>query len=304
MALRSPVRIFMAAAAVAALVALTVAACEKATGQSRSAGSGASAEPTDTSLGRGAGGTVSPRATTTGYPLPPANAGFDYQIGDPYPPAASVRVLTRDHDATPVAGRYNICYVNGFQAQPEAAAWWRKTHPDLLLTRNGRTIVDSDWNEPLLDISTPTKRQAVADIVDGWTDQCATKGFQGLEVDNLDSWTRSQGALSQADAVAYATLLVGHAHAKGLAVGQKNTVEIASVGRTRIGFDFAVAEECAEYQECQGYVDAYGNRVLIIEYTRDHFRQACTRYGATLSIVLRDRDVTAPGSRTYVYDSC
>src|SRR5205814_2336957 len=121
---------------------------------------------------------------------------------------------------------------------------------------------------------------------------------------------RSRGLLTQAHAVAYGRLLADRAHGKGLAIAQKNTVELARVGRTEIGFDFAVAEECADYEidsgtpECQGYVDVYGGDVIVIEYDDTHFRQACTRYGASLSIVRRDRNVTAPGSPGYVFKTC
>src|SRR5262245_46420773 len=50
--------------------------------------------------------------------LPPAHAKFDYQIGGAYAPPSGVRVVSRDHDAQPASGLYNICYVNAFQAQP------------------------------------------------------------------------------------------------------------------------------------------------------------------------------------------
>ncbi|MBN1171907.1 MAG: endo alpha-1,4 polygalactosaminidase [Micromonosporaceae bacterium] len=240
----------------------------------------------------------------------PANAGFDYQIGQPYGVPAGVGAVSRDHGASPAPGVYNICYVNGFQAQPEELSNWKRTHDDLLLKRGGEYVVDGDWNEVLLDISTSAKRDALVTIVGAWIDECSAKGFDAVEVDNLDSWTRSGGTLTRAQAVAYATQLTGYAHSRGLAMGQKNTVEIAGIGKSQIGFDFAIAESCADYEltegvmECQGFVDAYGSRVVVIEYDTTHFQQACRRYGSTLSIIQRDRDVTAPGSGTYVYQSC
>jgi hypothetical protein len=243
-------------------------------------------------------------AFATAYAPPPVNAAFDYQIGEPYQPPAGVRIVSRDHDASPAPGLYTVCYVNGFQTQTEAAPWWKANHNDLLLRSNGKLVVDSDWNEILLDIRTSAKRDALAAIVDGWIDQCATKGFKAVEVDNLDTYTRSHGLLTAGEAVAYATLLANHAHAKGLAVAQKNTVELARIGRQRVGFDFAIAEECADWDECQGYVDAYGGHVIVIEYSAAGFRAACQGYGTRLSIVRRDRNVTAPGSSTYVYQSC
>jgi hypothetical protein len=235
---------------------------------------------------------------------PPANAGFDYQLGEPYQPPAGIGVVSRDRGASPAAGLYNICYVNGFQTQPDEVAWWQRNHADLLLTRNGRPVVDEDWNEALLDVSTADKRTRLAGIVGGWIDECAAKGFDAIEVDNLDSWTRSRRALTPAHAVEFAKLLAARAHAKGLAIAQKNAAELSRTGRTQIGFDFAIAEECAAWDECDAYTDHYGANVLAIEYDRSSFTEACEGHGDRLSIVLRDVDVTAPGSRSYVFGSC
>ena len=90
--------------------------------------------------------------------LPPRNAGFDYQIGGAYPPPAGVRIVARDRAAEPAPGLYNICYVNAFQAQPDARDDWPA---DLLLRdKKGEVVVDGDWDEALLDIGTPAKRRA------------------------------------------------------------------------------------------------------------------------------------------------
>ncbi|HEY0530809.1 MAG TPA: endo alpha-1,4 polygalactosaminidase [Actinoplanes sp.] len=236
---------------------------------------------------------------------PPANAAFDYQIGGPYTPPAGVTVVSRDHDASPAAGLYNVCYVNAFQAQTEDASWWKTNHSDLLLhDANGNLVIDKDWNEILLDYSTAAKRAGLTAIVGGWIDQCAGKGFQGVEPDNLDSYTRSKSLLTESEAVAYAASLSAYAHGKGLAIAQKNDADLSTADAKKAGFDFAVAEECADYDECQNYTATYGNHVIVIEYSQSRFTKACTSYGSTLSIVLRDVDVTTPGSGSYVFKTC
>jgi hypothetical protein len=48
--------------------------------------------------------------------LPPPHPGFDYQLGGAYDAPAGVEVVSRDRSAAPAAGKYNICYVNAFQA--------------------------------------------------------------------------------------------------------------------------------------------------------------------------------------------
>ncbi|MGW0969196.1 endo alpha-1,4 polygalactosaminidase [Streptomyces sp. NPDC002516] len=238
-----------------------------------------------------------PHRTATAVELPPLHAGFDYQIGGAYTPAADVRIVSRDRSSTPARGLYNICYVNAFQAQPEERAQWPA---DLLLRdADGRAVVDKDWNEALLDIRTPDKRRRVAARVNRWIDECADKGFDAVEPDNYDSYTRSRNLLTADDATAFITLLSRHAHARHLAIAQKNTAELAGL-RSRTGLDFAVAEECGEYDECGTYAKAFHDRVVVVEYTDSGLRKARAAYGDRLSIVRRDVMVSTPGSADYV----
>ncbi|MEU8225773.1 endo alpha-1,4 polygalactosaminidase [Kribbella sp. NPDC048915] len=233
--------------------------------------------------------------------LPPTGANFDYQIGGAYTPTAGVQVVSRDRTAEPAAGLYNICYVNAFQVQPGEQDDW---DADLLLRdAEGNLVIDEDWGEPLLDLRTPDKRSRIAAKVNSWIDGCAAKGYQAIEPDNYDSYTRSQNLLTATQAKAFLTLLAGHAHDVGLAIGQKNTVELAG-DRTAVGLDFAVAEECGQYTECGDYVDAFGNNVIVIEYTDRGRRTACSQYAGTLSIVQRDVDVSVPGDPGYVRKTC
>jgi hypothetical protein len=246
---------------------------------------------------------------TATIPLPPINGQFDYQIGGAYPPRSSVAIVDRDRGASPVPGKYNICYVNAFQTQPDEAAFWTGSHSDLLLrTANGKYLADPDWpGEYLLDTSSAAKRTGLAAILNGWIDGCASKGFQAIEPDNLDSWTRSKHLLNQADNVALATLLARHAHAKGLAIAQKNTTELGRTGKTSVKFDFAIAEECQVYRECDSYLGPYGNHVIEIEYTdnpRGAYLRACAAQGQKISVIMRDRDVVAKGERGYHYEWC
>jgi hypothetical protein len=44
--------------------------------------------------------------------------------------------------------------------------------------------------------------------------------------------------------------------------------------------------------------------VIVIEYKKSQVTKACNSYGSRLSIVLRDLDVTTPGSGSYVFKSC
>ncbi|MEV7288659.1 endo alpha-1,4 polygalactosaminidase [Streptomyces sp. NPDC093252] len=249
---------------------------------------------------------ASPRSGEVALPTP--GMPFDYQIGGAYPPPEGVRAVSRDRSAKPAPGLYNLCYVNAFQAQADATGWWQEHHPDLLLRSpndggEGGLVIDRDWDEALLDVSTPAKRERLAEIVGEWMDGCATAGFQAVEADNLDSHLRSEGLLSAADDLAFAELLVERAHAAGLAIGQKNAAELASRGRA-LGFDFAVAEQCGQYDECGSYASAYDDRVFDIEYEPAGLAAACRDWDDRLSVVLRDVDVTPVGASGHERRTC
>ena len=107
--------------------------------------------------------------------------------------------------------------------------------------------------------------------------------------------------------LAFATLLTAAAHRDGLAVAQKNTPQLGRAGRTEAHFDFAVAEECQVYDECDAYTDAYDDRVVEIEYTdnpRSAYEDACRQRGDRIAVVLRDRDVVPRGRPGYTYEAC
>ncbi|MFI8519768.1 endo alpha-1,4 polygalactosaminidase [Streptomyces sp. NPDC085481] len=283
----------LAAVTVCGVLAVAAAGCAAPGGEGAHApDASSSASPTD------------PPGTPGQVVLPEPGVEFDYQIGGPYPPPPGVRAVSRDRTAKPAPGLYDVCYVNAFQAQPDATDWWRTHHPDLLLRdASGALVVDRDWDEALLDVSTAAKRERLAGIVGEWIDGCAAAGYQAVEADNLDSHLRSRGLLTAEHDLAFGKSLADRAHAAGLAIGQKNAAELAQRGRS-LGFDFAVAEECGRYDECGAYADAYDDRVFVIEYEQAGLAAACAAWGDRLSIVLRDPGVAPAGESGYLRRTC
>jgi hypothetical protein len=258
--------------------------------------------------------TAAPSAAASSWAPPPAGARFDYQIGGPYPPAAGVEVVERDHREPPAEGVYSVCYVNAFQTQPEEADVWLREHPDLLLRRDGAPVEDPDWpGELVLDVSSAAQREGIAAVVGAWIDGCADAGYQAVELDNLDTADRFPELLDPDDVVALATTLVARAHGRGLAAAQKNAPELAARGAGEVGFDFVVAEECQVYAECDAYTAGYGDRVIEIEYddvTPDDpdpdatFAAACAARGDRVSVLYRDRDVVPRDAEGYRSEHC
>ncbi|MDA0565069.1 endo alpha-1,4 polygalactosaminidase [Streptomonospora sp. S1-112] len=239
-------------------------------------------------------------------PLPESPV-LDYQIGGASTPAEDVEVVIRDREDPPAEGVYSVCYVNGFQTQPQELAWWEAEHPGLLLRGgDGEYVVDGEWDEVLLDVSSPDNREDLAAIMAEWMAGCAADGYQGVELDNLDSWTRSEGLLTPGHAESYARLLTEAAHEAGLVAGQKNAAELIerAGGGPAAGFDFAVAEECGRYDECGVYLGAYPDRVLDVEYREQDMPAACEYVAEGVSVVLRDLDVTTPGDPAHVRGTC
>lgn len=245
----------------------------------------------------------------------PVGAPADYQLGGDHEPAPEVRVVVRDWwSGAPLAGDgdYSICYVNAFQTQPddpdvvrpdERSAW----PAELVLDQLGE---DPGWpGEYLVDIGTSASREAAAGHVAQMVDTCAVKGFDAVELDNLDSWTRFDGGpvvvpFGEPDALAYAGLLADHAHERGLAVAQKNTPGLTAQQVGDVGFDLAVVEECGRYDECEAYTAVHGDRLLVVEYTDEGLARACERVGDRVAVVLRDPGLTVPGTAGYRSERC
>jgi hypothetical protein len=237
------------------------------------------------------------------FTLPTPNEGLDYQLGGGYEPPAGVTIVSRDRNDVGVVGLYNICYVNGFQIQPDEEAFWLDEHPDLVLRDgNGDPVIDADWDEMLIDTSTQAKRDAVLDIVTDWIEQCRADGFAAIEIDNLDSYNRSQGLLTEDNNVAMMAAFSFRAHTISLASAQKNSAELVA-RRAEMLTDFVVAEECNRYDECDVYTAAYGDQVYVIEYRQEDFDAGCADFPG-LSIVLRDRNLVTPSQAAYVYAGC
>ncbi len=264
---------------------------------------------------------AAPLESDAPHPAPlftlPADGRVDYQLGGASEPAAGVTLVVRDATERPAPGIPSICYLNGFQTQPGELDDWLATAPEAVLRDAAADpVIDPNWpDEALLDPRTSAARIAIVDrlgplIVDRLgplIDDCADRGFVGVEFDNLDSYTRSGGALTAEHALALASMLVDRAHDAGLAVGQKNALELGSRGRDEAGFDFAVLEECDRWAECALATAVYGDQVLNIEYADDlrgTWAEVCARGEVPSLTVLRDRMLAPPSSPDHVLAHC
>ncbi|HLG74211.1 MAG TPA: endo alpha-1,4 polygalactosaminidase, partial [Chloroflexota bacterium] len=104
-------------------------------------------------------------------------------------------------------------------------------------------------------------------ILRGRMNLCAAKGFDAVQLDNLDGFQASSGFdISAADQLRYNVTLANEAHSHGLAVALTN--DPAQAADLAPYFDWVVAEECVAQAFCgqlQPFTGA-GKPALDIEY--------------------------------------
>lgn len=82
-------------------------------------------------------------------------------------------------------------------------------------------------------------------------DLAKSKGCDGVEPDNVDAYTQKNGGgfkITYQQQLTYNIWLAREAHARDLSIGLKNDVD--QVKDLVTHFDWALNEECYEYNEC------------------------------------------------------
>ncbi|HEX3238926.1 MAG TPA: endo alpha-1,4 polygalactosaminidase [Solirubrobacterales bacterium] len=167
--------------------------------------------------------------------------------------AGQVRALQR-------RGRKVVCYldVGSWESyRPDAGAF-----PRSVIGRRYDGFPDERW----LDVS---RFERFAAPLRARIEICARKGFDAVEPDNLAGWEPENETgfeITRADQLRFNRWIARQVHRRGMAVALKNDGRQAAqlVGQ----FDFAVVEECFQYDEC-GYYEAFtdaGKAVLVAEY--------------------------------------
>jgi len=149
------------------------------------------------------------------------------------------RVVHRLH----AAGRRVICYLDvgsWENYRPDA-----KRFPASVKGKRYEGYPDERW----LDIR---RIDLLAPLLRHRFDICRRKGFDAVEPDNLAGYTNDTGfPLTAADQLRFNRWVARQVHRRGMSVALKNDGEQSSqlVG----AFDFAVVEQCFQYDECGMY---------------------------------------------------
>jgi hypothetical protein len=168
----------------------------------------------------------------------------------------SARVVDRLH----ALGRRVICYldVGAYEDyRPDA-----KRFPPSVLGKWNPLWEGERW----LDIR---RLDVLAPIMRDRLDMCRAKGFDGVELDEIDGWSNDTGfPLTAADQLRYNRFLAREVRSRGMSAGLKNDLE--QIPQLVESFDFAINEECFQYHECNALRPfvAAGKAVFHTEYRR------------------------------------
>jgi hypothetical protein len=119
-------------------------------------------------------------------------------------------------------------------------------------------------------------------------DLCQKKKFDGVEFDNVDVYSNSDSGfypdIKAQDQINYNLFLANEAHTRGLAAGLKNDIADDQLKALSPSFDFAINEQCFQYNECallQTYFTAKNKPVFHVEYeiSRTRFCADALRMG-------------------------
>jgi hypothetical protein len=181
-------------------------------------------------------------------------------------------------------GKKVICYFNagGYEN-------WRPDRKKFAKSLLGKSL-DGWSGERWLDIR---KVKKLMPIMTARINQCKAKGFDGLDPDNMDGYQARTGfPLKKAHALTYLKALAKVAHARGLAIGLKNSTDLIKQAVPYV--EFAVNEECLTYHECTSYAPMLKAKkaVFSIEY-KGSITSICARVPSGFSTVRKHLSLDA-----------
>ncbi|SDD66965.1 hypothetical protein SAMN05216345_11358 [Cupriavidus sp. YR651] len=160
-------------------------------------------------------------------------------------------------DTLKAQGKRVICYFSAGSSED-----WRSDFAQFTAADQGNPL-DGWAGERWLD----TRSANVRNIMKARMDLARSRGCDGIDPDNVDGYTNNPGLpLTAETQLDYNRFLASEAHARGLAIGLKN--EIAQVAELATDFDFAINEQCFQYNECGVYsaFTTQGKAVFNVEY--------------------------------------
>jgi hypothetical protein len=193
-------------------------------------------------------------------------------------PKATVTALHRQ-------GRKAICYLD--------VGSWEDYRPDAgqfpksVIGNRYEGFPEENW----LDIR---HFHRFAPILERRFAMCARRGFDAVEPDNIAGWENKTGfPITRADQLRFNRWVARQVHARGMAVALKNDGRQA---KQLLGsFDFAIVEQCFQYNECglyEPFVER-GKAVFETEYELDPAKFCATAASLGFSAIRKSVDLFA-----------
>ncbi len=179
---------------------------------------------------------------------PPVAVTWQWQLSGKVNPAYDVEIYGIDLFDTSqqsiqqlqASGKKVICYFSGGSYEA-----WRSNSQQFSSADLGAPL-DGWAQERWLDIRSP----GVRGIMQNRLDLAQQKGCDGVEPDNMDGYTNDSGFdLTAADQLDFNRFIAAQAHSRALSVRLKNDLD--QVSKLVDYFDFAVNEQCFEFDECE-----------------------------------------------------
>lgn len=278
---------------------------------SGSGASGTADGPTSSGSGANGSGSSSSESASTGTSSgtgggaawwnAPAGTSWQIQYVD-YPLDRSFDVAMYDVDLVETSdadfaslrgdGRIVICYFS--------AGTWEPYRPDA--DAFPEEALGNAYDDPAFDDERylDVTNEAVRELMKARLDLAAERGCDGVDPDNVNLDEVGEDVtgvpIGAAEQLAYSRFIAAEAHARGLSVGLKNSIEHAA--ELEPDFDWAVNEECFAYDECDVYASSFiaaDKAVFHIEYTDEaSFPEVCAVTGPLgLSSILKTYDLDA-----------
>ncbi|MFG2178508.1 endo alpha-1,4 polygalactosaminidase [Streptomyces abikoensis] len=226
-----------------------VTAAPRASGSPRASGKPEATGTPDASASPGSSATGSAPGSAGARWQPKPGTGWQWQLDGKADTSVDAPVYDIDgfeNSAETVAqlhsrGRKVICYIN--------AGAWEDFRPDqgkfpkTLLGNKNKGWKGEKW----FDIR---RLDTLRPLMAARMDMCRQKGFDAVEPDLTEGFRNATGFPLTADhQLAFNRMLADLAHERGMAIGLKNDLD--QIPQLVNVFDFAVNEQCAQYDECE-----------------------------------------------------
>lgn len=233
-----------------------------------------------------------PSSPSSGW-IPKIGDHWNYNLNTPVDTSIDVNVFFIDMDGAQETidtihgmGKVAVCYISIGTVEE-----WRDDASQFPSTAVGGDV-DGWAGERWLDVKDKTVRSIMTERVE----KAARMNCDAVEPDNMMAYTEGNIGVdvSEGDQIDYNQWFAGVVHSNGMLVGMKNSVELVPIMHR--DFDFALNEECFQWDECDVYEDTFlaeGKPVFNVEY-KNNMDQCDQALAMNIDSIVKNLNLDAP----------